>query len=110
MLAPLSYERDLKRIFGNCVNHKPQNRQLLQNLRETTRPIWNQNYPEEPYDPPSKEDALSSFQSSFDYDIAEAIQRQRLFFYQVSLPHYHSLEFLNVALQRFFLSYEKYGL
>ena len=92
----------LKRLFNQCVNHKPQNWKSLQKLREITKPIWNKSYPQEPYDPPSKENSKTNFQSSFDYDISEAIQRQKLFFYQVSLPHYHSLEFLNVALERFF--------
>ena len=44
---------------------------------------------------------MTEFQSIFDYDIAEAVQRQRLFFYQVSLPHYRSKEFLRVSLDRY---------
>ena len=35
------------------------------------------------------------------YDIFSAISRQRVFFYQVSLPHYHDKLFLKSALKRY---------
>ena len=100
MLAPLTYERDLQRLFGVTINHILYDKQSLETLRNTTKTLWNQNYPSEPFDPPD-EAIETDFQSSFDYDIAEAVQRQRLFFYQVSLPHYRSLEFLNSSLARY---------
>ena len=102
MLAPLSYERDLKRLFNQCVNHKPQNWKSLQKLREITKPIWNKSYPQEPYDPPSKENSKTNFQSSFDYDISEAIQRQKLL-HSKSCPFANSLKNILKVFQMIFL-------
>ena len=38
--------------------------------------------------------------STLSYDIAAAAQRQAVFFYQVSLPHYQDPQFLKTALER----------
>lgn len=35
------------------------------------------------------------------YDIAEAVQRQRNFNYQISLPHFTALKFLSDAIDRY---------
>ena len=45
--------------------------------------------------------AMPQHQSAFGYDIAAACDRQRVFNYQVSLPHYHSEEFIGRAVMRY---------
>ena len=98
MLAPLTYKRDLKRLFGRVINHKPKSTAIL----EATRPIWNEMFPDEPFDYPDEmKGSLHYHESNFDYDIWSAVQRQKLFFYQVSLPHYLDEAFLNVAILRY---------
>ena len=102
MLAPVSYERDVTRIIGNCrLNHKPIDTQTLNDCRLATKPIWNQKYPLEPFDPHIDVTKNDDFESSFDYDIAAGVQRQKVFFYQVSLPHYRSTSFLKTSVQRY---------
>ena len=53
--------------------------------------------------------AMPQHQSAFGYDIAAACDRQRVFNYQVSLPHYHSEEFIGRAVMRYgiFLSLKR---
>ncbi|RUS76067.1 hypothetical protein EGW08_016171, partial [Elysia chlorotica] len=41
------------------------------------------------------------FTSALSYDLASAVSRQRMFYYQVSLPHYRDEKFLNNALMRY---------
>ena len=96
MLSPVSYKRDLERVFGRVLNHSPKSK----GLDDLTHAMWNKMWPDEPFEP--NESSLdTTYKSQFDYDIISAVQRQRLFFYQVSLPHYKDLTFLQEGLQRY---------
>ena len=44
---------------------------------------------------------MQDFESRIQYDIKSACQRQRVFYYQVSLPHYGDKTFLREALKRY---------
>ena len=101
MLAPVSYKNDLVRLFGRTVNHRPVDWDTLKTIRKSTRTLWTDNYPEEPFNPDPNDVEDVHFNSSFDYDIEKAVQRQRLFFYQVSLPHFRNLVFLKGASIRY---------
>jgi hypothetical protein len=56
--------------------------------------------PDEPFDP-NRSSADPNFKSQFEYDIASAVQRQKSFYYQVSLPHYRDEKFLEKGLKRY---------
>ena len=101
MLAPVSYQRGLTRRFGRAINHKPIESNHLLALRERTKELWDKKYPTEPFDPTYQSTDNDNFQSGFEYDIAEAVQRQKLFFYQVSLPHYQDRSFLKASISRY---------
>ena len=99
MLAPCLYKSDLERLFGRRVNFQT-NIENIQSLRSKTQQCWSQEFPSEPFDHP-KEVIATDYVSRMDYNIAEAIQRQKSFFYQVSLPHYKSKSFLQKCIQRY---------
>ena len=105
MLAPVTYKSDLERLFTRRINHRPQEWLVLRERRDYTRKLWNELWPEEPFDPSPDveeiEERICDYQPGFDYDIATAVQRQRLFFYQVSLPHYRNEAFLQTAKLRY---------
>ena len=103
MLAPVTYKRDLERLFGRIVNHRPLNWFKLKALRNSTKPIWIEHYPNEPFNPTSevKDSLIQDFQTQFEYDIGRAVNRQRIFFYQVSLPHFRNAAFLTTSLNRY---------
>ena len=44
---------------------------------------------------------MQDFESRIQYDIKSACQRQRVFYYQVSLPHYSDKTFLREAVKRY---------
>ena len=81
MLAPVSYQRELNKRFGRAINHNPCDGRTLLSMRERTKPLWNKKYPSEPFDSTDQASTDSeNFQSAFNYDIAEAVQRQKLFY------------------------------
>ena len=95
MLAPCLYKSDLERLFGRRVNFQT-NIENIQSLRKSTEQCWVQEFPSEPFD--HEEPVETDYVSKMDYNIAEAIQRQKSFFYQVSLPHYKSKSFLQSCI------------
>ena len=102
MLAPVSYQREHTRRFGRAINHKPCDEKTLLALREKTKELWDEKYPSEPFDLIHQSSTdHENFQSAFEYDIPEAVQRQKLFYYQVSLPHYQDQSFLTTSLSRY---------
>lgn len=105
MLSPLDYERDCNEIVSTLVDH----RILVGEQRELglkkARRWWNQLYSStgEPFEvdltvPLGK---VPSFKSKIQYDIVAACGRQRVFNYQVSLPHFDDQCFLAEALARY---------
>ena len=103
MLAPRTYKSDLERIAGRMINHNVKSLVRLEGLQQITRIHWEAKFPEEPW---SDEESFEknghiSFKSQFEYDIASAVQRQKVFFYQVSLPHYGDRTFLEESIKRY---------
>ena len=101
MLAPVTYKRDLERIYGRIINHQPVNMDTLKEKRHFTKPLWNDMWPNESFKLHSMPSNDAFYESKFDYDIVSAVQRQKLFFYQVSLPHFREEAFLNQSHNRY---------
>lgn len=49
----------------------------------------------------------SDAKAKVSYDVVAAAQRQRIFFYQVSLPHYRNQEFRQMAVDRYATSHHQ---
>lgn len=103
MLSPISYEKDCSEVVSTLVDHKV----LVGNKRERglekARVLWKQLYPSEPFevDLTTTIGHVPDFKSRIQYDITAACGRQRVFYYQVSLPHYGDKKFLSKGLERY---------
>ncbi len=110
MLAPYYYEKDCMKIVGMVPSHSTMSYSERSAANKVARQLWNAAFPDEVFnldlDSPNTwpETVQMPYQSQCKYNIEAAIARQRLFFYQVSLPHYRDECFLKRAVQR----YKKY--
>ncbi|CAH1238406.1 Hypp5584 [Branchiostoma lanceolatum] len=103
LLAPYYYEQDCRNLVNTTVDHKI----LVGHEREVAQlraqALWEKEYPNEPF-VISYHVRHSDFKSQISYNLQLAVARQRVFFYQVSLPHYADNKFLEAAKER----YKKY--
>ena len=103
MLSPISYQKDCNEVVSTLVDHK-----ILVGDQRTrglnrARILWKELYPSEPFevDLTTYVGNAPDFESRIEYDITAACVRQRVFHYQVSLPHYGDRKFLTRALKRY---------
>ena len=109
MLAPYYYEKDCLNLVNKVVDHKVLKDNAKAVAFERARKLWNAKYKFEPFDMDldstnTATNGCLEFQSRCKYDLEIAISRQKMFFYQVSLPHYKDDKFLRTATTR----YKKY--
>jgi len=103
MLSPLAYERDCNAIVSTLVDHKT----IVGGEREAglqrAKLLWHQLYGNEPFEVDLTAPVGNEMPhvSRIQYDIVAACSRQRVFNYQVSLPHYGDQRFLRDALIRY---------
>ena len=101
LLAPNAYSQDMKQSALARIpsfNLKPdKNKQRKRRAKN----FWEELFPDEPYE--AKADPRPEIfpPSDFSYDIVAAAERQKVFFYQVSLPHYRDEDFLKSAIRRY---------
>jgi len=103
MLSPTSYEKDCNEVVSTLVDHKILVGKKLTRGLERARNLWKAAYPSEPFevDLTASVGHVPDFESRIEYDITAACGRQRVFYYQVSLPHYGDKKFLKRALERY---------
>ncbi len=103
MLSPVSYEKDCEEIVSTMVDHKILVGEKRKRGLKKGMALWNELYPTEPFevDLTAPVSNAPDFKSRIQYDIEAACSRQRVFYYQVSLPHYGDKKFLKKALERY---------
>uniref|UniRef100_A0A914YAQ1 Uncharacterized protein n=1 Tax=Panagrolaimus superbus TaxID=310955 RepID=A0A914YAQ1_9BILA len=105
MLSPTHYEEDCKLICGTVIDHKLLSSDEIQQRYEQSVSTWNNFCPTEPYDflnsNAQLKPQITPYKQKSMYDIAAAVQRQRNFNYQVSLPHFTAPKFLKDAIDRY---------
>ena len=103
MLSPTTYEKDCNEVVSTLVDHKILVGQKRTKGLERARNLWKELYPSEPFEVDLTGSAGNTpdFESRIEYDIKEACGRQRVFYYQISLPHYGDKKFLKRALERY---------
>ena len=112
LLAPFDYEHDCVRITGHVPDHVIIPGDTIESCRESAKELWEEKY-SEPFDLDLESNQMGANswhrRSQCTYGLVEAAQRQRSFFYQVSLPHYKSKLFLKNAITRYrmFLALKK---
>lgn len=110
MLSPLAYEMDCVSLVGKQVGHRQFDfsSEAFKNAKKKGKELWEGKYPDEPYEVSLKaEDVPESaelYRSVCKYNLADAVSRQKVFFYQVSLPHFRDDNFLKTGYER----YQKY--
>jgi hypothetical protein len=103
MLCPTSYQ-DCCQQYDTLIDYKLISEKERKQLQAQTKPIWesNLNVSFDYSDINSvNQKEFSLFKSNFDYNLIEASERQSSFYYQVSLPHFKRIEFLELALLRY---------
>ncbi len=87
MLSPCLYRFDLttRSSVGRPLAHKPLDAATLRKMRINARKRWEEKFPEEPF---KLEDITWNVEdkpsSDFEYDLVAAVERQKVFYYQVS--------------------------
>ena len=104
MLSPTNYEKDCLNICDKMIDYELLTLKEIHSRQTETKLMWeselsvsfeyenNQSVDQRDFD---------SFKSNFEYNLIEAGKRQSSFYYQVSLKHYRSTEFLTLALNRY---------
>ena len=103
MLSPVSYQRDCNETVATLVDHKILVGEQRYEGLVKARALWEKLYPEEPFEVDLTAPVCDApdFQSRIEYDIEAACARQRVFNYQVSLPHFADKKFLTKAVERY---------
>ena len=107
MLSPRAYSKDCVQIVNTVVNHTIRSPKDYQRALAKSRDLWYRLYQEvgEPFTldfcAPYNVNEVSCFKSKISYNIVEAATRQKVFYYQVSLPHYKDTKFLDDSIIRY---------
>ena len=104
MLCPRKYASDCVKIISLLPQHR------YDADGELARVLW-EKYTDEPFDVDYQDIPNETyFESCLRYDIVAASQRQKGFYYHVSLPHFTYDSFLNKALRRYqmFVNLKRY--
>ena len=107
MLAPLLYQTDCIKHFQTVPNHTVVSKTAWEQSYTFSHAYWKQKYPEEPFQ--VKLDGSDLVEGHWErarshdmeYDLTAAAGRQKVFYYQVSLPHYRDKTFLKNGVVRY---------
>ncbi|XP_041349650.1 uncharacterized protein LOC121368951 [Gigantopelta aegis] len=103
LLCPTEYRKDCVALVGTVVDHRIVSQKEREQLLLESGGLWSNEFPAIPFIIDKTLDVSPDphFKSRFSYDIASAVARQKLFFYQVSLPHYRDDQFLESCVLRY---------
>jgi hypothetical protein len=107
LLAPIRYEEDCKANYNSVIEHTIRTGEEYDKAVAVSEQYWKEKYPDIPFIVDFQEaNADENFTGSsglfaFSYDLVSAAGRQKMFYYQVSLPHYQDIKFLEKGLQRY---------
>lgn len=103
MLSPVAYARDCNKLYGEILSHSILVGSQIIERRRKAEVLWHQKYPHIPFEhcDPTTHIIPSDYVTGLSYDLEEAVSRQKLFYYQVSLPHYIDRKFLESSITRY---------
>ena len=114
MLSPALYLTDTHNICGKLLRHKISDKHNYQQALAFSEKYWKRKYPDEKFIVPLElpdspiETSIQESQPGdlsrslgLQYDLEAAAGRQKVFYYQVALPHYQDDKFLLSALSRY---------
>ena len=106
MLSPTEYKKDCEIICGRLIDHVYMSKEERVSKQTCTKLLWEEKRGIE-FDYRQFRISVEStanmrdFVSQLRYDIVAASNRQKSFFYQVSLPHFQNIEYLKMAHDRY---------
>jgi hypothetical protein len=103
MLCPTEYEKDCSSFFGKVLPSSNSNYTAEQKDIASSAQYWEEKL-DEKYDynkPLTNQSNFNGFKTKITYNIKLASSRQKNFYYQVSLPHFSSRKFLELAIKRY---------
>ena len=101
LLSPVKYEETCREMFNLIIDHCLFSSVEREKEIAISKSIWKEKYPEVPFDIEEVPDVIPEFESKISYDIIAAAERQWVFNYQVSLPHFLDRKYLQDAVQRY---------
>jgi hypothetical protein len=105
LLCPTQYIKDCENLYGNVLDHFCFSRSEMQQKQAYTKRLWEANITEQSFDSSGHSSKIDPyFQPKIAYDLVASSSRQKMFFYNVSLPHFRSKKYLALCLKR----YEKF--
>lgn len=104
MLSPVAYEKDCRTVTGVIVDHRLMTLKERKQSLEKAKYLWQRRYFQEPFDTLYGAECTGNdcqLVSKLSYDLLSAVARQRMFYHQVSLPHYKDSKFLEASVLRY---------
>ena len=105
LLSPTEYVKDCQNLCGKIIDHvypSEAERRLKQNLTEKAwESILGISYDYLGDDSVGNKQDFKGFSSLIKYDLIAAADRQKSFYYQVSLPHWKNVEYLKICFDRY---------
>jgi hypothetical protein len=102
LLSPTGYINDCKKLFGRVLDHFCFSRDQMIQKQIYTKLLWEKSITDQPFDPRKLRKVVhQDFKRKISYDLVAASSRQKVFFYNVSLPHFRSKKYLGICLRRY---------
>ncbi|OON22145.1 hypothetical protein X801_01957, partial [Opisthorchis viverrini] len=113
MLDPVVYRQDCQRMFGNLVEHRLSSSKKEKQITDKARAMWQVHHPKEPFDFDPKRTGYVKIHNSqcngrpaqngnkISDGVTSVMKCHPHFFYQISLPHYQEVDFLEKAERRY---------
>lgn len=104
ILNPRVYVKDCEKIVNKVIDHRPM--MLIKEKLQKSKELWHKKYPEVTFDAIISTNSppllySEPFQQKSTYDVVKAAQRQRVFNYNSSFPHFRDATFLRNAVSRY---------
>ena len=100
MLCPTQYIEDMKSVSKFIVNNRLKSEREIQNNFQFSKQSW-ETFSSLNYDYVKDSTQQPLFKSRIKYDLRSASERQKAFYYNVSLPHFKNDEFLKLGVERY---------
>jgi hypothetical protein len=103
LLSPKDYKNDCMTIIGKVLPHYCFSLNEIQAKQNYTRQLWEKNLTT-PFDLDESsrvETGYAKKESRIKYDLVSSSERQKMFYYNVDLPHFRDLKFLELCIKRY---------
>jgi hypothetical protein len=101
LLSPTEYIKDCEQLFGRVLDHFCFSRSEMNQKQLYTKHLWESNIPNEPFISSDLIAIDQNFKKQISYDLVASSSRQKMFYYNVSLPHFRSHKYLALCLKRY---------